>query len=401
MAGGLMYLFEIADIPVKPKSRVKPFSRGYSSFKDVYRESSWVDEVELKYAKQQAAEARWKREQKRQKIADELREEKFRSLDHGYHSHSPISPRIKGLISELQGDVKGSYRMRVRDPHGKDVPADLRVDVARAMILSESRFGLFDEISANLTEDVLKDFTDWDSVLFSISSRGGYFTWDQLTNDPLTDHFRPGREFYSEDDEPVGRDSVILELKLKKGSVKLFLEVTTNGSGLRWRTRGSSMLKSAHKKLVADLNDVLEDYSNRLDWVREYREAPSLPGYTASEVERVGNSIKHFYKEQAPGLDFLKAGVYLGDQFTAMDDREARIYPVRCMSCQRAVDLEAVSDLDGSKRWTGSGVKDGLHISEIIPKPARPILRSLHSASGCKDSEAVSARTGKLVDLKS
>jgi len=273
--------------------------------------------------------------------------------------------------------------------------------VARAMILSESESGLFDEISANLTEDVLKDFTDWDSVLLSISTRGGYFTWDQLTNDPLSDYFRPGWEFYSNEEDPIRRDHAILDLKLKSGSVKLLLKIAPDGKGLSWRLRGGSKLKAAHKKLLADLNDVLADYRNRLNWVREYRKAPFLPGYTVSDVERVGESVKHFYTQRTPELNFLKSGVYLDDQFTVMEDGRSRIYPVRCLSCQRAVALECLSDLRGEGKWSGSGVRDGLHISEIIPKPARLILRALHSASGCEDSDAVSVRTGKLASLKS
>jgi len=394
-----MYFLEIAEIPVKPKGRVKPLSRSYSSPKGAYMLDRWTDDLEFKYAKQRAAEARRKRELEIQRTVEGLQEEKFQSLDHGYSSSNPLSPRIKGLISELKGDVKGSYRMRVRHFYGKNVPAELKVDVARAMILSESESGLFDEISANLTEDVLKDFTDWDSVLFSISTRGGYFTWDQLTNDPLSDYFRPGREFYSDEEDPTRRDHAILELKLKTGSVKLLLKIAPDGKGLSWRLRGGSKLKATHKKLVADLNEVLADYRNRLDWVREYQEAPFLPGYIPSDVERVGESIKHFYTQQVPELNFLKSGVYLDDQFTVMEDGRSRIYPVRCLSCQRTVALECLSDLRGEGKWSGSGVKDGLHISTIVPKPARVILRELHRASGCEDSEALSVRTGKLVDL--
>lgn len=393
-----MYFLEIAEIPRKPKGRVKPFSRSYLSSKDAYLVDRWTDDLERKYAKQRAAEDHRKRELERRRVAEELQEKEFQSLDHGYSSSNPLSPRIKGLISELKGDVKGSYRMRVRHFHGKNVPAELRVDVARAMILSESESGLFDEISANLTEDVLKDFTDWDSVLLSISTRGGYFTWEQLTNDPLSDYFRPGQEFYSDEEDPIRRDHAILDLKLKGGSVKLLLKIAPDGKGLSWKLRGGSKLKAAHKKLLADLNDVLADYRNRLDWVREYQEAPFLPGYTASDAERVGESIKHFYT-QAPELNFLKSGVYLDDQFTAMEDGRSRIYPVRCLSCSRTVALECLSDLRGEGKWSGSGVKDGLHISEIVPKPARLILRELHRASGCEDSEAVSVRTGGLVEL--
>jgi len=394
-----MYLFEDVLTSTSPRERAKPVQRSYSSRKQDALMRSWVDQAELEYAELRTAEVRWKQEKMLQEKKEALREKELRSLDHGYSSSNPPSLRIRSLISELKGDSKGDYERRVWALHRKDVPSDLKTDVARAMLLSQSSSGLLDEIAANLTESVLKDFTDWDSVLFSISNRGGYFTWDQLTNDPLSDYFRPGRELYSEDGEPVVRDSSILELKLKKGSVKLLLQVASDGSGLSWKPRGTSALKAAHKKLAVDLNEVLADYDRRLNWVQEYREAPLYHGYTSNDRKHVGESIKHFYNQEAPRLEFLSAGVYMGDQFTVMEGGRTRIYPVRCMSCGRTVDLECVSDLRGDKKWSGSGTTDGIHISDIIPKPARSLLAALHRASGCDEIDAISVRTGRPFNI--
>lgn len=338
-----------------------------------------------------------------------VEESRIKAVDPAYSETNPLSELTKSLIDEINGKFKGDYG---RDIYGKKINALQRQDVARAMIIAEQRYGILDQISANLTEKVLWHFSldsRRDAPFLSISTRAGLFSWQQLIRDPLKEYFVGGRGRWSDlsSPNPVTRSDAKLELLLADGSgpVKLKLSVLPEDLGARWSLRGSSIYRSENRELLSKLNAILEDYTKRLDWMERYQTGWTVLPLDEKQIEEIRNELSIYYDLKPSTLDPLRQQRLLRgtDDFieTSRTDYPVRVYSIRCSECGRIAKFDIKEQLGSKapKDWNGD--------SRLLrtPRPAtdvcNDILSRAHRASSCTKQrmDGINPRTGLTESL--
>lgn len=316
-----------------------------------------------------------------------LKKERKR-LDPGYDPDNELSEITQKTLAELKGE-KGSFGNYSRFIEGRELDDRDRHDVARSMALAEVGFGLLDLISANQLMAVFSKFSPGPGELvFTVN--GQNYSWTKLRKGPLANYFLPGRQRLSEN----GTSAVRGDLNLEHGSLLLRLSVLKSG-GLQWSLRGASLLKPSHRKVLQGLNWVLEDYRDRLEWLKVYRSGVFVPGYSEEDIRQIQDSIDHFNGSVLPRMDWLKPGIFIPGEYTSLSMKATRIYPIRCTICERVTRVESFWPQGHTAvNWQkGKGI---YHTNSIEMSPNR-ILSSLHRSTGCTGENGINARNGNLV----
>lgn len=365
------------------------FPLGYGTIAaDRRAEERRIEEEEYARIRWELAQEKIREEDRRhkKKATEAFLEKERRRLDPGHHEDNPLSETAQKILDELRREKNsfGNYREILDD--GK-FNARVRQDVARAMAVSEIHFGLLDPISSNLTYEIFDRFTGGPGLpKFQVSGRS--YSWKELKQVYIGNYSNPGRQRLSEEPDPTSR----MDLAIDCGSLSLKVSVLKEG-GVRWSLRGASLLKLGHRRVLTELNGVLEDYELRLKWLTEYRAGSFVPGYGVEDVRSAQNSISHFNESVRPRMDWLKPGVFILGEYTLVSMNETRIYPVRCTSCERVARTESFWPQGFTKvNWKeGRGI---FHASSV-ESPLNRVVSSLHAKTGCGGEYGINARNGE------
>lgn len=313
---------------------------------------------------------------------------KFQALDRGAKPGERLSSTTLKALQEITGLDSGKFFYRgILQSQDTDSP-ELRVKIARAMVLADREFGLLDEICANLLEDVFSStYPGLRAYCFEIPGELGFYSWKDLLRGPLKSYFLPGQDLLAQD----GTRRESLRLKLKAGKETVSMELAVDAvQGAHWRPTGLSTLKRPHLELISRLSAVMVDYSRRLREMDEYRTVPLIPELGYSTVEKVEQSLRLFYPETSILIrNLLRGGVSFGDDpVDLIYDRE-RGYVARCESCHRAVLIELVSN-----SMRADWISEVLYRNKSYESYPRKILALAHGKTGCEGTHSVSSRTG-------
>lgn len=264
-----------------------------------------------------------------------------------------------------------------------------RQDVGRAMALAEGGFGLLDSISSNMVHNVFDRYSE-EPTLPRFTVKGRSYGWKEIEKIFIGNYFLPGRQRLSDGATRAIRDDFYLEME----SLSLKLSVLKSG-GLQWSLRGSSFLKPNHRKILGELNSVLEDYDRRLKWSAEYRAGSFIPGYSRKDVRELQSSIHHFNGYDEPPMDWLRPGVAISGEYTKLKTNTTRVYPIRCTQCQLVSRVEAFWPQSlTTVNWKKG---KGIYRTSTIEGTICSKIESLHRATGCEGNYGIDSRSGNKV----
>ena len=294
-----------------------------------------------------------------------------------------LNYRAEGFLRELKGKKAGlSYAEFYYD---RPVDAQFKLDMARAMILGESRFRHFDRLALRvLAREMGKDWTNpriffKDQVLVP---------WSDFSEDYLI-------PFAKVDDPEVPESTERpkpLEFTIYSGKlIHMVLEIDSASEEAVFKLQGVSRLQKHPRRLVDRLNGALRDYRTRVSWLKEYRAARTLPGLNADQLAAIRVELDPFYSRK-PVLTELSRGKFFDGSYIDFRTERTRGYSFRCESCSFPIALEIVSDysFDRAADWSS----DKLIRERVEEARVNMRLSTYHREQGCFHSVGRSSRTG-------
>lgn len=302
-----------------------------------------------------------------------------------------------GKGSGVRDDFGGKYHWDRAFVRGEAEPSySERLEVARAMVIQDREPSLLDELAVELIYLVIIRYTGGKNYHFRVPTNGGVFTRGEFIKGPLEGHLQPGTGRF--DRNGVERLPIHPTIQGFGGSVELSLLWNSKDQFLYFTARGPSRLRRGHLKLVAELNLILQDYRNRLQWAVEYRAARPLSGLSEEEVDRVRDEL-YLYDLSASECDLsgLRPGVSFGDEPVKLSALR-RIFYGRCELCRSVATVEVIDArayIDGPISWKKIA-KMERYRNRILEGSFNRVLGEIHDSHGCEGTRTVSSRTGEL-----
>lgn len=295
-----------------------------------------------------------------------------------------LTYRSEGFLRELKGKQAGLPYAEFY--YGKPVDGQLKLDMARAMILGESRFVHFDRLALRvLTREIEKDWT-YPQVYFDDKL---LIPWAKFSEKYLI-------PFAKVDDPEVPESTELPETLMftihSSKPVRMSLDIDPASEEAVFSLQGSSKFKKYPRRLVDRLNGALRDYRTRVSWLKEYRAARVLPGLNADQLTAIRTELDPFYSKK-PVLTELARGKFFDGSYIQFDNARTRGYSFRCESCSFPVALEIVSDysFDRATDWNS----DKLIRARVEEARVNMRLSFYHRERGCFHSVGRSNRTGE------
>lgn len=277
-----------------------------------------------------------------------------------------------------------------------------RLAVARAMAIEDRTPSAFDELAAVLMGRTIGDKT----LSYRIRDPKGKsaLSWDQFLQGPLSSYLEAGRSLISLDSADLRELHLVIEGLDER--IDLALSWRSKDHLLRFSARGTSRLKQSALNLAAELNLILEDYRNRLQWAEELKAATPRSGFSEAEIDLIRYELDLFSGTDSSLYDFsgLRPGASFGDDPLELGKGAGKGlwgFYSRCRTCEEAVAME-VFDLYESKRerpWDKLKEED-MRRRTIIEATMGRKLSEIHGTRGCSGTEAVSSRTGKVTPIR-
>lgn len=322
-----------------------------------------------------------------------LEEVKLKSADHGYADGNDLSANVKVMRGEL---LSGTGRFYAENLYGKELSAEQRHDVARAIVLTRSSWvarSSMDPISKSLTRRALLDCP-------GLSGKWTAFDVDGRISVSVDTVIERSELFGSGGRKTV--DGLTFEahpvtVRTEKGTITLDLLVEYGNRSFRWVTRGKSKLSASARKLVRELNRISEDQRQRTDWAQDYQKATPLLGLTAAQQEELRAEFGRWNGSMPKTLPGARPGVHLEDWFANRSGTQ--VYPVRCESCSRVAAYEivyCVGELIAQSEFRKAESKHIRH-REDVEHSVNSMLKKFHRSAGCYSVHGTSFRTGELV----
>jgi len=322
-------------------------------------------------------------------------------LDSGNSADNPPSLQTRLILGDLRGKESSYYMDKL---YGKDLTLEQKHDVARAMVLAQSEVGLRDPIVRRLTEHTIRrSISSYKSgsyrLGFDSNGRGvGDYRWERYMD-------RVCGTISSHETQINRGNSYERRLHIAGGGEELKLTVREDSSDGRfsWRARGSSKTKPRHRKLVAELNRISEDYEARVSLADRYQKANIYPGLTADEQVKIQWKLNMLnwslsLPESIPGL---RPGKYFGDEPSIQDRGTTRIYTLRCEECLQPAAVDVVYPVNGRapKSW-GSDDPKLIGHRVLEERSLGGYLEKFHRAKSCSSVLAFNGRTGAVEDVR-
>lgn len=274
-----------------------------------------------------------------------------------------------------------------------DLSSTDRREIGRAMVLADRRFGAIDEIAWNGFLDAFKDFASHRDYSFSVGRE------KKLSTAELRVFFES--YFIPAGDSGYSMPSLRIKLRLKSNTVDL--EFRTDAlEGAAWVDRSFTVRPARNAALLKELNGVLENFRQRLEWMERYRASKPLPGISDELRYAVSQALRESYRCGYPNLDSLRPGIYFEDEdFGVKIDEGKRGFPGRCVACQQIVafDVYRLPNYAYSQKVEWSS-KDAVAHWDSDDR-LDPLLQEAHRARGCKTRRYISSRNGKEMSLRS
>lgn len=296
-----------------------------------------------------------------------------------------LGPVTRSILLEYRGKA-GIYQVT---HYKKHVDSRTQMEIGRAMVLRGREFGLLDEIVLDIFKSTFYRYLRANSLSFSSPS----------TAQPSFDYGYLERIF--EDYLVAGRSFVApYELKWKSSMGTVYLQLEEHKGKLRWSVRGTSAIRSAHRTFAYELNSILNDYEDRLQWMERYRNSEPKPGLGTKPLAELRKELKTYFSRPFD-LSGLEPGVSFGDEPVILDrryDEGIRGYVARCESCDRPAFMEVICSYPREGRIDWASSKDTF-TSKLPEQDASKILLRDHQQSGCSWKFARSSRTGEQIRI--
>jgi len=282
---------------------------------------------------------------------------------------------------------------------GAEPSARERLEVARAMVIQDREPSLLDGLAVELIYLAISRYAKRREFCISVPTNHGVFSRGEFIRGPLRGHLQPGLGRF--DRNSVERLPLHPTIQGFGERVELSLLWNSKDQLLYFVPRGLSRLKRGHLRLISDLNLVLQDYRNRLDWTAEYRRARPLGGLSEAEVDLVRDELR-LYDLSASDCDLsgLRSGVSFGDEPVTLDPLR-RLFYSRCELCRSVVAMEVIDArayIDGPLSWTKLA-KLERYRNRILEGSFSRVLKEIHDGNGCGGTRMVSSRTGNTLPL--
>lgn len=300
-----------------------------------------------------------------------------------------LSYRAESFLRELKGRQAGLPYAELY--YGEPADGQLKLDMARAMILGETRFVHFDRLALRVIEKIVERGNTAPKIYFEDKVLIGWRDFSEGYLIPFAKSPNVMEPESTDDPEPIHFTF--------HGSkpIHMTLEITDAGRVAMFQLRKGSAWRKYAVKLRNELNEVLRDYRTRSGWLDEYRNARELPGLSADELATVRTALDPFYSKK-PVLTELARGKFFDGSYIKFSPR-TRGYAFRCEHCEFPMALEIISDyslgLNGPTDWSS----DGLLHERVEERRVNELLSSYHRNDLCLHNRGRSSRTGALAIL--
>lgn len=299
-----------------------------------------------------------------------------------------LNHRAEGFLRELKGKQVG---LPYADHYyGKPVDGQMKLDMARAMVLGERRFVLFDRLALRVMEKIIDRDNTAPQVYFEDKK---LISWRDFSEYYLTPFGKSTGTMDSESTE----DPEPLHFALHgRKPIHLTLEKTAVGRVAMFQLRKGSIWRKYAVKLRDELNDALRDYLMRVDWMREYEAASARPGLNPEQLKAVKVALDPFYSVKRDFHELARGKFFEGSHMDL--GVKSRAYAVRCNQCSFPLGVEIVSDYSFKQdvSWDSNGVTR----ERIEERRVNSVIGGFHRETGCSHEVGTSGRTGDTVVLE-
>jgi len=354
------------------------------------RERISQEVAELKILSAQALKEATEMAAAQERIQEEA---KLRRMDHGYADGNDLSAAVKVMRDEL---LSGSGRFYAENFYGKELSAEQKHDVARAVLLTRSSWfpgSPLDPIAKRLTRHTLLNCP-------GLSGKWTAFDVDSRANVDIDTIFNRSEHFGTNSNRSVGDRTFEVHpvtVRTEKGLITIDLLVERSNKSFHWALRGKSKLSSRARRLVGELNSIAEDQDRRTQWFKDYEAAEPLPGLSAAQQEELLAEFGLWNESMPKTLPGARPGVHLEEWFA--NKSGTQVYPVRCELCSRVAAYEivyCVGELIPQSEFRKAKSKH-IHHREDVEHSVNSMLKRFHREANCYSVHGTSFRTGELV----
>jgi len=293
--------------------------------------------------------------------------------------------RAEGFLRELKGKTVGlPYANHY---YGKPVDGQMKLDMARAMVLGERRFVYFDRLALRVIEKIINRDNTAPRVYFEDKR---LIDWRYFSESYLVPFGKAADVMIPEStDTPEPLHFTFHGQK----PIHMTLEITSAGQVAMFQLRKGSAWRKYAVRLRDELNDALKDYRRRAGWVREYQNAPVRPGLDAEQLKAVKVALDPFYSVKRDFHELARGKFFEGSHMDL--GVKSRAYAIRCNSCHFPLGLEIVSDYSFQQNvsWDSSSITR----ERIEERRVNQIIGNFHRETGCSHELGTSGRTGSTV----